>query len=333
MAIPIGTVICYSLQQADQASEIAESWLACDGTSYARNKYSDLFNTIGGAFGTDGETNFYVPDLRGYFLRSPNDGFPRDPDAASRTAMAANGNTGDKIGSVQSDCVEWHIHQLENTWGAFSGGNQTVKDNQGITPKAQSHTATFATTETRPLNAAFAYFILAANPSHRMPMGAVVAYASAEDPVDVTQDGDVWVKCDGQALSRSTYPDFYFAFSDVLGPGDGSSTFNVPDFRGVFLRGVDPTGTRDPGMANRIPMFTTTTGAASVGSLQASQFASHYHVVHGDTQVSHNSGGTQVMSSNNDGGDSCGPTDATGDGLGAETRPKNAYLYQIIRVK
>lgn len=335
MAIPIGTVIGYSLPQADQTSEIAESWLVCDGTSFARNKYSDLFAAIGGAFGTDGETNFAVPDLRGYFLRAPDDGKGFDPDTDSRTAMGPDGNVGDKVGSVQPDSVAFHSHRMENTWGAYpASGQQTVKDNQGVTPRALSHTADLPSSETRPLNAALAFFILAENPSHRLPIGAVAAYASAADPVDVTQDGDVWVKCDGRALSRTSYAAFYQSFAAVLGPGDGSTTFNVPDFRGLFLRGVDPTGTRDPGMPQRGPMFQGGPGGASVGSLQGDQFSSHFHVVHGDTSVAHDGGSdTQVMSSNNDGGDSAGPTDEGGGGMSSETRPKNAYLYQIIRVK
>src|SRR5215469_13168921 len=97
MAIPIGTVVCYSLTQVGQSSQIGESWLPCDGSDYARNKYSDLFNIIGGAFGTDGTTNFYLPDLRGQFVRSQDDGKGWDPDAATRTAMATNGNVGIKL--------------------------------------------------------------------------------------------------------------------------------------------------------------------------------------------------------------------------------------------
>lgn len=47
-----------------------------------------------------------------------------------------------------------------------------------------------------------------------------------------------WRPCDGAALSRATYAALFAAIGVVYGPGDGSSTFNVPD-----LRGRSPAGT------------------------------------------------------------------------------------------
>lgn len=38
--------------------------------------------------------------------------------------------------------------------------------------------------------------------------------------------------CDGSAVSRTTYAALFAAISTAYGVGDGSSTFNVPDFRG-----------------------------------------------------------------------------------------------------
>ena len=41
-------------------------WLPCDGTSYSRTLYDDLFDVIGTSFGVgDGSTTFNVPDFRG----------------------------------------------------------------------------------------------------------------------------------------------------------------------------------------------------------------------------------------------------------------------------
>jgi len=44
--------------------------------------------------------------------------------------------------------------------------------------------------------------------------------------------------CNGQAISRTTYVRLYGAIGTTFGTGDGSTTFNVPDFRGAFLRGT-----------------------------------------------------------------------------------------------
>ena len=47
-----------------------------------------------------------------------------------------------------------------------------------------------------------------------------------------------WLVCDGSAVSRSTYSDLFSAISTTWGSGNGSSTFNVPDLEGAFLRGT-----------------------------------------------------------------------------------------------
>ncbi|WP_208442304.1 phage tail protein [Bartonella raoultii] len=48
-----------------------------------------------------------------------------------------------------------------------------------------------------------------------------------------------WLICDGKAYSRNDYSDLFEAIGTVWGAGDGAATFNVPDFRGMFLRGFD----------------------------------------------------------------------------------------------
>lgn len=47
-----------------------------------------------------------------------------------------------------------------------------------------------------------------------------------------------WLLCNGQAVSRTTYANLFNVIGVSFGRGDGSSTFNVPDYRGCFLRGL-----------------------------------------------------------------------------------------------
>ncbi len=47
-----------------------------------------------------------------------------------------------------------------------------------------------------------------------------------------------WLLCDGSAVSRTTYADLYALIGENFGAGDGSTTFNLPDYRGKFLRGL-----------------------------------------------------------------------------------------------
>ena len=65
-----------------------------------------------------------------------------------------------------------------------------------------------------------------------VPAGAVQAFARNTAPTS-------WLKADGAAVSRTTYATLFAAIGTTFGAGDGSTTFNLPDLRGEFLRGWD----------------------------------------------------------------------------------------------
>lgn len=44
--------------------------------------------------------------------------------------------------------------------------------------------------------------------------------------------------CDGSEISREAYKELFQVLGTKAGAGDGVSTFNLPDFRGQFVRGV-----------------------------------------------------------------------------------------------
>jgi hypothetical protein len=64
------------------------------------------------------------------------------------------------------------------------------------------------------------------------PIGSVLFF-----PINSVPDG--WLKCNGAAISRTTYSNLFAVIGTTWGVGDGSTTFNVPDLRGEFLRGWD----------------------------------------------------------------------------------------------
>lgn len=49
---------------------------------------------------------------------------------------------------------------------------------------------------------------------------------------------DNWFLCNGQAINRVTYSDLFALVGTKFGAGDGTTTFNLPDYRGKFLRGL-----------------------------------------------------------------------------------------------
>lgn len=69
------------------------------------------------------------------------------------------------------------------------------------------------------------------------------AIADITLPAGSLQSGPVttmpgYLLCNGQAVSRTEYARLFAAIGTNFGAGDGSTTFNVPDYRGCFLRGL-----------------------------------------------------------------------------------------------
>ncbi|MBS1646390.1 MAG: tail fiber protein [Bacteroidetes bacterium] len=72
------------------------------------------------------------------------------------------------------------------------------------------------------------------------PAGTVQYFANVTPP-------DGYLECNGQAVSRTAYAELFAAIGTTYGVGDGSTTFNVPDLRGEFIRGYDDGRGADPG--------------------------------------------------------------------------------------
>ena len=73
-----------------------------------------------------------------------------------------------------------------------------------------------------------------------VPAGSVFSFATTTPPSG-------YLECNGAAVSRSTYASLFSAISTTWGVGDGSSTFNLPDLRGQFVRGWDNSAGVDSG--------------------------------------------------------------------------------------
>lgn len=113
------------------------------------------------------------------------------------------------------------------------------------------------------------------------PVGAVSAYAG---PVGVEQgarpspiEGSGWMLCDGRALEVSNYPELFAVLGYLYG-GHGE-IFNIPDYRGAFLRGADLGSGQDPDAMARMPAIGGRDGG--VGSTQQSALQDHAHLYNG----------------------------------------------------
>lgn len=91
-----------------------------------------------------------------------------------------------------------------------------------------------------------------------------------------------WLLAYGQAVSRTTYAELFAAYGTTYGSGDGSTTFNLPDYRGRTPFGRDDMG---GSAASRVTTAGSTTDGATLGAvggaqnvtLTTAQIPSHNH--------------------------------------------------------
>lgn len=137
------------------------------------------------------------------------------------------------------------------------------------------------------------------------PIGAIITFPATAIPAG-------WLECNGQAVDRTTYALLYSLIGTSYGTGDGSTTFNLPDYRGAFLRGKDNGKGYDAGR--------------TLGSYQADDVGPHTHPL----------SVTQSTASGGVGYNCPYPNQATQAGdvvanTGTETRPKNVSVIYCIK--
>lgn len=89
--------------------------------------------------------------------------------------------------------------------------------------------------------------------------GVIQMFAGASSPPEG------WLFCRGQAVSRTAYAELFAVIGTTFGTGDGSTTFNLPDFRDVF-----PVGAGNRYAPN-------SKGGADSVTLSTSQIPAHTH--------------------------------------------------------
>jgi microcystin-dependent protein len=96
-----------------------------------------------------------------------------------------------------------------------------------------------------------------------IPSGSLFMFAGAEPP-------EGYLLCDGSPISRVNYSSLFDAIGTTYGSGDGSTTFNLPDFRG---RGPLGAGTG----AGLTPRTLGGSGGAETVTLDTTMIPSHTH--------------------------------------------------------
>lgn len=270
--VPVGMVIKWPGQV------VPYGFKECNGKSLLRTQYAHLFSIIGTEYGAVDGSHFNIPDLRGYFLRGWNNSRASglyDPDALARTDRG-DGTTGDHVGTKQEDENKAHTHtyysqssgslysfyffptnKQESGDTGYSGGSENTPkgiytkyiirtDNKipSITDEDDDEYYSYVRTwnESVPVNSDYMGRMALEIRKLRVdvqelinnffPPGMVIYWPSSICP-------DGYLELNGQAIDRTVYVDLFNEIGDMYGPGDGETTFNVPDMRGLFIRSDD----------------------------------------------------------------------------------------------
>ncbi len=207
--------------------------------------------------------------------------------------------------------------------GAFASANRfvevAVSNRPPVAPRQQILPAPFA--------------VQAAN---GVPAGTVVAFAGMGNAVP-----EGWLLCDGRAFPTNAFPRLWAVIGTYWGGSTNQGFFNLPDLRGLFLRGVDFSPTtgeasgQDPNVSLRTAIKPGGNREREVGSFQSDAFQGHWHHIGRSDSVA--GGGARLAN-----GDGFAPSDThvqspVTDGvhgvprISAETRPVNAYVNYIIK--
>ena len=172
-----------------------------------------------------------------------------------------------------------------------------------------------------------------------IPPGTIIAFAGNIDPNTYMcgeyyygpdpRNNSGWILCDGSLVMQSLFPHLFRVIGYLYGGSAGA--FNIPDYRGYFLRGLAVNSEQDPGYENRIAAKNGT--ATGCGSTQPCMVQIHEHgytdypgkkAIGGDkgpaSEVSSNDTFTTGLYTDND----------SNPLSGEETRPKNIYVNYII---
>jgi microcystin-dependent protein len=353
--VPVGTIIVYAGEINCQGKEDLKKagWLVCDGSEVSIQEYKELYDSIKWNFGQPFIDKFNLPDFRGLFLRGVSEKSSLDPDAASRTYLYRGGNTENRVGSYQEYATASPKNPFHATISKSNIGSARVDagacvDSSGRHGSADAGGYTDGTggdLETRPVNKYVYYLIKHSsldnfNERVQVPVGAVIPFAGNPNG-SVTQN---WILCDGSELSNvGEFKDLFNTINYAHGKVD-NGVFNLPDYRGYFLRGIDEGKSRDPEASDRTSPFPDRpdgqrgNNGDNVGSVQGSATG---YPVSGDfftkipglpdqEQTPAITGAIRTVYRWNSGIESADVTQSGGD---SESRPVNIYVDWYIRFR
>lgn len=243
--LPVGSYMLWS------GKNTPEYFIEPQGQTLLRSEYPELWefaqsnDLVGKLFGEgDGSTTFTVTDIRNSFIKISNSdattgihteaGLPNITGQYTHRGQSQGGN-----GVFYNSGGTSGRYKLENGWGEgwsfdasrsssiYGNSNTVTPDNWGLKIILKA---------------------LPTPPSNAVPIGTILDYSGLTAP-------DGYLIANGAEISRTTFSQLYqWATANGLiipqsnipttahgyfGSGNGSTTFTIPDLRGVFKRSAD----------------------------------------------------------------------------------------------
>lgn len=162
-------------------------------------------------------------------------------------------------------------------------------------------------------------------PGESIPVGSIIPYGNSVVP-------ETYLLCNGQAVSRTDYPELFAIIGTTFGSGDGSTTFNVPDYRDKFVLGA----------GGEVDLAET--GGEKEVTLTLNEAPPHYHYLNNngndDTRLTmnamHTGGNNYNVYMDSSSSTENGPyitTNYSGGGQPHNNMPPYVGTYYIIKAK
>lgn len=274
--LPVGSYMLWA------GSNTPEYFIEPKGQTLLRSSYPDLWEfaqtnnlvasgnsyTSGKLFGNgDGSTTFVVFDIRGQFIKIANDDVGKQENAGLPN-ITGSFPTATYGGSITGAFYFDTATQVRPDGGSKNQPNVKFDASRSNSIYGKSNTVT-------PQNISLKLILkaLPTPPSNAVPTGTILDYTGNTAP-------DGYIIANGAELSRTQFSKLYnWVISNGLmreqssipatahgfyGTGDGSTTFTIPDLRGVFKRNADLASNR---------------GGSSLGEYQADGLPDHNHTL------------------------------------------------------
>lgn len=216
---PLGSIVFASTSGVVTQALSSSSFVVASGQALNKSTENALNQVIGTLFGFN-EVSFNVPNMYNKFI------YLKGTTVSGTTPAQASG----QLGAL-------HTHTYNIRGGGFALATPGGAGNMAQTSISQETEEVGEVSHVQNEQNKVSFIPLVCKQTTSWPVGAVMpllwpSYDGASFPVSN------YLICSGQAVSRTTYSGLYSLLGNHYGAGNGSTTFNIPDLRGLFVAGT-----------------------------------------------------------------------------------------------